>query len=137
MEGWGNARLFWALGVVFIVFGLYSIIRRRKLLKSPHTVTGQILRYEEFPDTGIQRGSTGILYHPVIRFDTPSGTVEHVSRIGSSMRLQNSGASVNVHYNPKDPAQFEVLSDRDQLRQQTLPLIAGVVFLALATALSF
>lgn len=137
MEGWGNERLFWALGALFIVFGMYSGVRRRKLQQSEHTVTGEILRYEELPDTGLNRGSTGINYHPVVRFKTNSGIVEHVSRVGSSMRSQAGGGQVKVHYNPEDPSLFEMLNDSDTLRKQTLPIVVGVVFLALGAALSF
>ncbi|GGO02332.1 DUF3592 domain-containing protein [Saccharibacillus kuerlensis] len=137
MNGSGSEMIFWILGAAFIMFGVYSGIRQRKLAQSEHTVQGEIIRYEEMPDAGIERGSTGIKYHPVVRFQTHSGTVEHMARTGNTMRPPEVGTKVEVHYDPNDPAAFEMLGGDEAVRRQNVPIVLGVVFLAIGFALLF
>ncbi|GEM_PF-6375973 len=133
-----NSELvFWALGAAFIAFGMYSRVRLRKLAQSEYTVPGTLVSYEELSDMGVERGSTGIKYYPVVRFDTPSGTVQQVSRIGTSTRGEEIGTTVEVHYDPEDPARFELLDGKEAMKRQTMPIVLGVAFLAIGTALMF
>ncbi|NGZ74574.1 DUF3592 domain-containing protein [Saccharibacillus alkalitolerans] len=136
MNGAGSETIFWILGAAFIVFGLYSVMRRRKLSQSEHTVPGEIVRYEELAETPLERSGAGVKYYPVVRFETKNGTVEHVSRSGSSARPQPSGAKVDVHYDPEDPSAFELLSGSDAARREAAPIVLGVVFLGIGVALS-
>lgn len=133
----GSELIFWILGVLFIAFGLYSGVRQRKLSQSEYTVPAEIVRYEELADMGFERGSTGIKYYPVVKFDTKSGTVEQVSRIGSTSQQQPIGSKVDIHYKPDEPSAFEILGGTDAMRKQTAPIVLGVVFLAIGFALLF
>lgn len=131
----GSEWIFFALGAAFIMFGIYSRVRLRRLSQSEYTVPGTIVDYEELSDLGVERGSTGIKYYPVIRFDTPKGRVQEVSRIGTSGRAEEIGANVQVHYDPEDPARFELLNGKETLKRQSIPIALGVAFLAVGTAL--
>ncbi|OWA37420.1 hypothetical protein B9G55_05015 [Saccharibacillus sp. O16] len=137
MNQGGSTWIFWLLGAIFIGFGIYSRIRLRRLAESEHTVSGTIVRYEELPDTGMERGSTGMKYYPVVRFDTSTGRIEAVSRTGTSMRGEEVGTSVDLHYDPEDPARFELLGGKESMRHQMMPIALGAAFLVIGTVLLF
>ncbi|MDO3412213.1 DUF3592 domain-containing protein [Saccharibacillus sp. CPCC 101409] len=136
MSGAGNAAIFWVLGALFIAFGIYSGARRRRLAASEHTVPGEIVGYEEMADTGMERGSTGVKYHPIVQFQTSGGSFREMSRSGSSTMGSPVGTKVEVHARPDDPAAFEILSEPESARRQSLVIAVGVAFVAVGVVLA-
>lgn len=99
--------LFTLFGLVFAVSGLRTVLEHRRFLRTAVRVPGTVTALRaEHSSTTSSSGTRSVVYRPVLRFTTVDGRiVETASPFASNPAPARVGASLQVLYDPADPAQ--------------------------------
>jgi hypothetical protein len=108
--------IFMGLGCLVVLFGfgvaayvLYANKTEQTKWENQPTATGTVVELSK--RVSAARPGSGIMYHPVVEFQAPSGeTIRFESSFGSMPAGQRVGQSVQVHYNPDHPQEAEIES---------------------------
>lgn len=112
-----------ALGAVLLVAGLVVFVRTRRFLATAATTQGIVVGYQQ------RRSSKGrVTYKPMVRFTTPTGSVEEFTdSVSSSQPAYDEGAAVPVRYDANNPAKARLDTG---FRLWLLPGLLGGIGLA-------
>jgi hypothetical protein len=100
---------FTLFGLVFVVSGIRTVMEHRRFLRIavrvPGTVTALRTEYSSSSSASSSSSTRSVVYRPVLRFTTVDGRiVETASPFAANPAPARVGASLQVFYDPADPA---------------------------------
>ena len=98
--------IFKFLGGILIIIGLIQAANTVSFMQSAERTTGVVMDYERVEDAAppFIGGDAGVLYYPVVRFETISGQqVEFSAPSGRNSRVYAIEETVSVFYDTEDP----------------------------------
>ncbi len=124
-------------GLVFIGLGIYEIItRRRTQRRETVRAVGKVL-YIEAHESRSSKYRNVVRVHdsPVVQFSVDGTTVQHKSDIEYREDTFKVGETVNLFYDPGDPARFHLEKGFDRYHRSGMALIAaGLAWAVLSSA---
>lgn len=95
--------LFFAIGIGIFIFGISSILKRRKQNANSLSTTGVVIAF------ATEMGRSGYLYYPQVEFQLPTGQIfRFQSSVGSSRAAYGVGQQVTVLYSAYNPQEAEI-----------------------------
>src|SRR5262245_57599777 len=90
--------VFMALGLIFILVSVASLLHTRSFLARAHSTQGTVIDLLEV------KGDDGYTYKPVVRFQEPGGTeIEFATSYSSNPAPAYVGEQVEVLFSPSNP----------------------------------
>ena len=107
---WMVLFLFGGLGLTALIGGLMWGSKRVALFRNGLPATGKVVETYRSSSTG-DDDHTSVSYYPVVEFQTPDGqTHRFKGSTGSSTPDFETGAAVNLRYNPKNPSEAQLVN---------------------------
>jgi hypothetical protein len=104
---WMVLVLFGGMGLAALIGGLVWGAKRITLFRNGLPATGKVVEISESISSDDDGSHTS--YYPVVEFRTPSGeTFRFKGSTGSSSPDYETGATVRIRYNPKDPREAQL-----------------------------
>ncbi len=124
-------------GLFFVGLGVYQfIVNRRKWGRETERAVGKILRFDvQEVRSGKYRNVVRVHDCPVVQFSVDGTTVQHKSDIEYREDTFKVGETVNLFYDPGDPARFHLEKGFDRYHRSGMALIAaGLAWAVLSSA---
>lgn len=123
------------LGLIFAFFGLFMLLKRKKLKSACSEATdGKVLRIEAQEETQTETDEDGhttertyIKYFPVYEYVVGDKIYVKTSTVGNSHPKLIEGQAVKIMYDPSDAEKYVVSGDKDADRFGLYFMLFGIL----------